>query len=64
MRKTGMHRDATGKGRVLARVLAEDLRNIRGGGTQTLTISRTFVGGTGDPDVSNVDWDGDTPPPI
>ena len=59
MRKTRKERKST-QGRVLARILAEDMRNVRIGGGGA-SISETFQGGTGNHDFTNVGWDGDKP---
>jgi hypothetical protein len=49
------------KERVLARVLAEDFRELglaSGGGD---TVNLTYQGGSGQPDITNVGWDADKP---
>ena len=48
--------------RVLARILAEDLRKISAGEeTDGATVNATIEGGTGNWDITNVGWDGDKP---
>jgi hypothetical protein len=57
-----MKKDSSGKGRVLARLLAEDLRNVGvSGGGATTGISDPVMPG-GRRDISNGPTDFDLPP--
>lgn len=57
MRKS-KHKETPGQGRVLARILADELPNVRvSGGGLTVVITGSNA------DVTNVDGDNDGPPP-
>jgi hypothetical protein len=58
MRKSPSSTDGRGRERVLARILAEDLRNMAVSGAGD-TVNFTLEGGTGQKDITNIGWDAD-----
>lgn len=60
MRKSTTKAENPPRERVLARILAEDLRNVGISGAGD-TVNYTIAGGTGNKDITNVGWDADRP---
>ncbi len=60
MRKSVSSIGKTGRERVLARILAEDLRNMAVSGAGD-TVNYTIEGGSGQKDITNIGWDADRP---
>ena len=60
MRKSPSSAEKPSRERVLARLLAEDLRNMGISGSGD-TVNYTIEGGSGTRDITNIGWDSDRP---